>query len=693
MIELTEAVSYKVTESIGIISINSPPVNALGHPVRKGILIGIEQAIKDDQIKAIIIICRGRTFCAGADIREFGKPPIEPVLIKVLPEVDACPKPVIAAIHGTALGGGLELALSCNFRVAVESAKLGLPESKLGLLPGAGGTQRLPRVVGVEKALDMIVYGNPVSANEAFEIGLIDLIIDKDLETGAIDFTNKILAENLPVPRISENNEKILPYRGNTQIFDAFRKKIAKKTRGFLAPESIIKAIEGAVSMDFDQGVKYERELFQGLMNDSQSSAQRYFFFAERKVAKIPDLPKDTPQIDINSMGIIGAGTMGVGIVIAFLDSGMPVTLVEQKQDFLDKGVDKIQKHYQNQVAKKRMTQKTADERINRLTGSLSMNDLSDVDMVIEVVFEDIDLKKSIFTQLDSICKEGAILASNTSFLNVNEIAACTQRPEYVIGLHFFNPANIMKSLEIVRGDKTSKSVLATAVTISKRIGKIAVVVGVCYGFAGNRMFVKRSREVGKLILEGATADQIDRVIYNFGFPMGPFVLGDLVGLDVGWKKETSTGTTLKDKLCELERYGIKSGKGYYKYEKGSHRPIPDPTLNEIIEDVAQEQKIIRRTVSDKEIEDRCIYALINEGAKIVEEGIAIRPSDIDVLYVYGYGWPKYRGGPMFYADLIGLENVTSTLKEFESKYGNEWKPAPLLEKLVREGKNLDDLN
>ncbi len=693
MIQLTEVATLSVQDGIGLITLNNPPVNALGYSVRKGIADGIDQAVKDDQIKAIIIICEGRTFCAGADIREFGQPPKDPGLGDVLVVLDACPKPTIAAIHGTAFGGGLETALSCHFRVGVSTAQFGLPEVKLGLLPGAGGTQRLPRVVGPEKALTMIAIGNPIPAPEALEVGLIDEMIEGDLKEGALAFAKKVLAENRDLKKVSENNEKVEAARGKTEIFDNFRKSIARKTRGFDAPESCVKTVEAAVNMPFAEGLQTERDLFMELMSGSQSAAQRYVFFAERQVAKIPDIPKDTPQLDIKKVGIIGAGTMGGGIAMNFMNAGYRVTLVETQQDFLDRGLGVIKKNYDITASKGKMSADDVDQRMSLLTGTLSLEDLADVDMVIEAVYENMDLKKEIFGKLDGICKSDAILATNTSYLDVNEIAAQTKRPESVIGLHFFSPANVMRLLEIVRGEKTSKTVLATSLTIAKKIKKVPAVVGVCFGFAGNRMFSSRKREVDALLLEGAPADQIDRVIFDFGFPMGPFVLSDLIGLDLGWSEETSSSSSVRDILCESGRRGLKNGSGFYKYEAGSRIPIPDPEVTKMIADFAAKQGYEKREVSDDEIVQRCIYALINEGAKILEEGIAVRPSDLDIIWINGYGWPVYLGGPMFYADLIGLDKVLVTIKEFEAKFGEDWKPAALIEKLVSEGKGFKDLN
>ena len=693
MTALTDVIDYEQQGELAVICSSNPPVNALGYAVRKGLADGISKSMEDDSVKAIVIYCKGRTFFAGADITEFGKPMNEPSLGQVLEIIESCKKPVIAAMHGTTFGGGLETALTCHFRIAIPGSQFGLPEVKLGLLPGAGGTQRLPRVVGVEKALQMISTGNPIGAAEALENGLLDEITDGDLLDGALAFAKKIIAENRPLRTISQQTDKIENAKANPEVFTNFRKSIARKTRGFDAPEACVQAVEAAVNKPFAEGLKFERSLFEKLVSGSQSAAQRHYFFAERQVAKIPDIPKDTPQLEIDKVAVIGAGTMGGGIAMNFVNVGVPVTLIEVKQEFLDRGLATIQKNYDVTASKGRMTADDVKDKMSLITGSTNLEDLADADLVIEAVFENMDLKKEIFTKLNSICKPEAIMASNTSYLNIDEIAAVTHRPENVIGLHFFSPANVMKLLEIVRGEKTSKTVLATSLNVAKKIKKIAVMVGVCFGFAGNRMFAQRRREVDALLLEGATIDQLDRVLFDFGFPMGPFVLNDLIGNDIGWDKTTSTGSTIKEILCEQGRLGIKSGAGYYKYESGSRVPIPDPDVDKLVADLSAKNNIQRRDVTDAEIIERCIYAIINEGAKILEEGIAVRPSDLDVIWVNGYGWPVYLGGPMCYGDLIGTEKILKTLQKFEKEYGDVWKPAALLEKLVREGKGFKDLN
>jgi 3-hydroxyacyl-CoA dehydrogenase len=693
MAAITETVELENQNEIALLKIDNPPVNALGINVRKGIADGVQKAEEDKSVKAIMIVCQGRTFFAGADIREFGKPPEEPILTQMLDVIEACTKPVIAAIHGTAFGGGLETALTCHYRVAVPSAKLGLPEVKLGLLPGAGGTQRLPRLVGPEKALEMITSGDPVGAREALQIGLIDQIMEGDLVQGAIAFAEKVIADDSPLRKVSEMNEKVEAARGKPEIFGDFRKSIARKARGFEAPEACIKAVEASVNMPFDKGMSYERNLFVKLLLGSQSSAQRYYFFAERQVGKLPDIPKDTPLLDIRKAAIIGAGTMGGGITMNFVNAGIPVTLVETKKEFLDRGLGVIRKNYEITASKGKMTKEDVEKKMSLITGTISLEDVADADIIIEAVFENMDIKKDIFSRLDTICKKDAIMATNTSYLNVNEIAAMTSRPENVLGLHFFSPANVMRLLEIVRAEKTSKTVLATSLALASKIRKVAVVVGVCHGFAGNRMFAQREREVGRLILEGAAPSQVDKVIFDFGFPMGPLALRDLIGIDLGWSRETSTSSTIKEVLCEMGRFGLKSGAGYYKYEKGSRMPMPDPEIEKLIIDFSKQKNIRRREISDEEILQRCIYPIVNEGAKILEEKIAVRPGDLDVIWVNGYGWAVYLGGPMFWADTVGLDTILAGLKKYQSTFGDVWKPATLIEKLVREGKGFKDLS
>jgi 3-hydroxyacyl-CoA dehydrogenase len=691
MTKITEVVDLEKQGEIAILMINNPPVNALSVGVRKGMVDGVRMAMEDDSVKALVIACAGRTFIAGYDITEFGKPLLEPGLEIAFDLIENGQKPVISAIHGTALGGGLETALVCHFRVAVGSARFGLPEVLLGLLPGGGGTQRLPLVVGPEKAIQMIATGNQISAQDALQESLIDEIIEGDLVSGAVAFAKKVLAEKRPLRKIRDRREKVDAAKGKPEVFAEARKAFAKSKRGFEAPQACIDAVEAAVNLPIEEGLKKEQELFLKLMMGSQSAAQRYAFFAEREVAKIPDVPADTPQIPINKVGIVGAGTMGGGIAMNCANVGIPVIIMEVNQQLLDKGLGICRKNYENTASKGRITREDVEKRMSLIKGTLSLDDFADVDMVIEAVYENMDLKKEIFAKLDKICKPGAVLASNTSALNINEIASATKRPESVIGLHFFSPANVMRLLEVVRGEKTSKPVIATSMAFGKRIQKIAVLVGVCRGFVGNRMLYERSRETNKLILESGSPQQIDKVIFDFGFPMGPFTMSDMAGLDIGWNKATSKGETLRDRLCEAGRLGQKTSAGFYDYQPGNRTPIPSPVVEKMIKDFAAEHHFQQRTISDEEILEKSLYPMINEGAKILEEGIAIRPSDIDVIWIYGYGWPIYRGGPMFYADLVGVKKIYDKMMEFQKKEGDVWKPSALLEKLAKEGKGFKD--
>ena len=689
MTSINDVTTIEKDENISIITLNSPPVNALSASVREGLYKGITEARNDKETEAIIIICEGRTFIAGADISEFGKEPKGPSLYEVQEFIEDSNKPVIAAIHGTALGGGLEVALTCHYRIAVPSAKCGLPEVNLGLLPGAGGTQRLPRVVGVEKALQMVTSGQHVSAKECQKIGLVDEISKEDnLRGDSISFAKKIVSENRPLIRISEMNDKVEAARGNENIFKDFRNSIARKSRGFLAPEYNIQCIEAAVNKSFSDGIKVERKLFMELVTSTQSAAQRYAFFAQRQVAKIPDIGPDTETKPFKSVGVIGAGTMGGGISMNFANVGIPVTIIEQNQERLDKGLDIIRKNYENTANKGRITFDDVEKRTSLIHGSTNINDLANCDVIIEAVFENMKLKKDIFKELDNIVKKDAILATNTSALDVNEIAAITSRPESVIGLHFFSPANVMRLLEIVRGEKTSKSVLATAMKMAKNIGKIAAVVGVCPGFVGNRILAQRQREANKLILEGAMPWEVDDALFNFGFPMGPFAMSDLTGLDIGWDEDLSTGDTIRDKLCEIGRLGQKTGKGFYIYDEKRNK-IPDTEVENLIIEFSEKHQIKRRKISREEILERCLYPMINEGFKILEEGMAIRASDIDIVWINGYGWPVYEGGPMFYGQLIGYKKIFEWHKEMEKKFGSDFTPSPYLEKVVNEKINL----
>jgi 3-hydroxyacyl-CoA dehydrogenase len=692
MTEINSVTTLTQDGDVAVITLNSPPVNALSAKVREGLFEGFKAAIASDA-KAIVLICEGRTFIAGADITEFGGAMAGPSLFDVQEMMESAPKPVVAAIHGTALGGGLEVALCAHYRVAVPSARVGLPEVALGLLPGAGGTQRLPRIVGVEAALDMVTSGRHVPAKQALGMGLVDELVDEgELKEGALAFARKAVADGKPLVKVRENNAKLEAAKGHPEIFETFRKANARKFRGFAAPEANIKCVEAAVnSATFEEGLKVERKLFGELMTGPQSAAQRYYFFAERQANKIPDVPDDTPTRPIKSVGIIGAGTMGGGIAMNFANAGIPVIIVEQQQEPLDRGLSVIRKNYERTASRGGITAEQVEQRTGLIKGSLDMGDFKDVDLVIEAVFERMDIKQDIFKRLDAICKPGAILATNTSALNIDEIASVTKRPQDVIGLHFFSPANVMKLLEIVRADHTAKDVIATSMKLAKQIGKVAVLVGVTPGFVGNRILGQRQREAQKLVLEGAMPWDVDRVLYDFGFPMGPFAMSDLAGLDIGWVKENSKGETIRDVLCEMDRRGQKTGAGYYDYDENRNAK-PSPVTEKIINDFIAKSGANPRKISDEEILERCIYPMINEGAKILEGGKAIRPSDIDVVWVNGYGWPVYRGGPMFYGDQVGPDKVLAKMQEFQAKMGDTFKPAALLEKLVAEGRKFSDI-
>jgi 3-hydroxyacyl-CoA dehydrogenase len=677
---------------VSVITLNSPPVNALSQAVREGLDQALRTAFADTKTKAVVIVCDGRTFVAGADIREFGKPRKPPGLKDFQQLFDGAPKPVIAAIHGTALGGGLELAMMAHYRVAVPSARVGLPEVNIGILPGGGGTQALPRIVGVEKALEMMTSGRHVPAKEAQAAGIIDEIVPEgNLKQAGIAFAKKLIAEKKPIKRVRDLTDKIEAARKTPEVFANFRKANARKFRNMTAPENIIKCVEAAVSLAFDDGLKRESELSAELHSGPQAPAMRHSFFAEREAAKIPDVPDDTPTLPVNTVGIIGAGTMGGGIAMNFANVGIPVKIVETKQEALDRGLSVIRKNYERTAQRGGMTQDDVEKRMKLISGSLDLNALKDVDLVIEAVFERMDIKKDVFAKLDAIAKPGAILATNTSGLNIDEIASVTKRPQDVIGLHFFSPANVMKLLEVVRADHTSKPVIATSMQLAKKIGKVAALVGVCPGFVGNRILRQRQLEANKLVLEGAMPWDVDRVLYGFGFPMGPFAMSDLAGLDIGWVKENSKGETLRDVLCEMDRRGQKTGAGYYDYDDNRNAK-PSPVTEKIIKDFMAKKGINGRKISDEEILERCLYPMINEGVQILADRKAIRASDIDVIWQYGYGFPGYRGGLMYYGDQIGPAKVLAKLKEFQATMGDQFKPAPLLEKIVADGKTFADI-
>ncbi|MET0333012.1 MAG: 3-hydroxyacyl-CoA dehydrogenase NAD-binding domain-containing protein [Rhizobacter sp.] len=688
VIQTSGAGSFTVEGDIGILTIDYPPVNALSQATRQGIVDGMKAANDNPAVKAVVLICAGRTFLAGADITEFGKPPKAPGLREAQDLIENSAKPVIAAIHGTALGGGLEVAMCCHYRVAVPSAKCGLPEVLIGVLPGAGGTQRLPRLVGVEKGLDMIVNGTHVPAKECLAMGLVDeLVPEGTLRDGAINFAKKVIAEKRPLRKVRDNDDKIAAARGKPEIFANVRKANAKKFRGLPAPEACIQCVEAAVNGSFDDGLATERRLFGELVAGTESIAQRYAFFAQREAAKIPGIPADTPIVDVKHVGIIGAGTMGGGIAMNFANVGIKITIVETAQAALDRGLGVIRRNYENSAKKGRFTQEEVEKRMALITGSLEMESLADCDLVIEAVFENMPVKKEIFGKLDRIVKRGAVLATNTSALDVNEIAsAATSRPEAVVGMHFFSPANVMKLLEVVRGEKTSDTALATAMQVGKKIGKVAAISGVCPGFIGNRILGARGAQAFAMLMEGAMPWDIDQVLYDFGMPMGPYAMSDLAGLDLGWIKEKSTGSTIREVMCEMDRRGQKTGAGYYDYDE-NRNANPSEVTRKVITDFMAKEGRTPREVSKAEILERCTYAMINEGAKILEEGIALRASDIDVVWLNGYGWPIYRGGPMFYADTVGLDKVVAKLKEYGPRMGKNFTISPLLEKMAAEGK------
>ena len=691
-------VSYELREQVGIVVIDNPPVNALSQPVRAGLMTALERARADD-CEALLILCRGRTFIAGADITEFGKPPREPHLPDVITSLEGFPKPVIAALHGTALGGGLEVAMAAHYRCALPDARLGLPEVKLGLLPGAGGTQRLPRLVGVETALDMMTGGAPVSAASALEAGLIDQVLDGELEAAAIAYCQQLLASGA---ERRPTGELTVAAPASPDFFADYRKRIARRTRGQPAPGFIVELVELATHTGIDEGQARERECFIACRESPVSAAMRHVFFAERATAKLPDIPADTATLPVNSVGVIGAGTMGGGIAMCFANAGIPVKLLETKQEFLDRGMDVIAKNYATSVKRGRFSQDQVDSFLANFSGTTDYADLGQVDLVIEAVFENMDVKKTVFAELDTACKPDCLLATNTSYLDVNEIAACTNRADKVLGAHFFSPANVMKLLEVVRADATSPDALKTLMQVGKKIGKIPVAVGVCHGFVGNRMLSPYARQAQLLLLEGATPYQVDSAMEQWGMAMGPIAVGDLAGIDIGYRSRRDRGiesrsvleSELADTLVEMERLGQKTGAGYYRYNPETRARENDPEVEALIEEIAGRNGVTRRDIDEGEIVDRLVLSLVNEGAAILKEGIAARPSDIDVVYLNGYGFPVWRGGPMFYADSLGLDTVIARLEEFEQLTGDTvWAPHPLLRELAEAGKQLASLN
>ncbi len=691
---MSEVVKLERHDAIAIVTVNSPPVNALSAAVRRGIFECVKSAAADPEVKAIVLTCAGRTFIAGADITEFGKPPQPPGLGEVIAELENCSKPTIAAIHGTALGGGLEVALGCHFRVAVKEARLGLPEVKLGLLPGAGGTQRLPRAVGPELAVKMIVGGDPIGAAEALKQGLIDEIVEGPASGGEA-FARKVLAEKRPLRKLRDDDSKLAAAKADRSIFTNAVAALTKKARGLEAPFAAADAVGAAIDLPFDEGLKKEREGFLKLMNGDQSKAQRYAFFSEREAAKIAGVPEGTKPRNVERVAIIGAGTMGGGIAMSFANAGIPVTLIETGDEQLKRGMGVMRKNYEATAARGGIPADAPAKRMGLINGVVGLENVKDADLVIEAVFETMAIKKEVFTALDKYAKPGAVLASNTSYLNIDEIAKVTSRPQDVLGMHFFSPANVMKLCEIVRADKTAPDALTTAVAVARKIAKVPAVVGVCDGFVGNRMLAQRGKQGEKLLYDGASPQQIDGVVTKFGLPMGPFAMGDLAGLDIGWRSRQDRGikSPIGDALYDAGRHGQKTGKGYYKYEQGSRAPLPDPEVDKMLDEVRAKMGRKGRTVSDEEILERMMYPMINEGARILEEKIAARPSDIDVIWLYGYGWPIYRGGPMFYADQVGLKHIADRLSYYAKETNDpSLEPAPLLKRLAAEGKTFASL-
>ena len=683
---------------VAVVLVDHPPVNAISQAVRAGIIDQVRAADADDGVTAIVLACKGRTFMAGADITEFATGPQPPQFPDVIAALEGAGKPVVAAIHGTAFGGGLELALACHYRMALASARIGLPEVNIGIIPGAGGTQRLPRVAGVEAALDAIVTGRPVPAPAAHAAGAIDVLADTDLLDAAVTYAEKLAADGAPLKKVRDID--IDPASLPDGFFDGYRKKMARYTRGFFAPERCIQAVEAAVNLPFDDGIARERDLIVECFKHPQARALQYAFFSERQAAQIPGLSKATERRQIAKVGVIGAGTMGGGISMNFLNAGIPVTILEVEQAALDRGLGIIRSNYEATARKGRLTAEDVEQRLGLLASTLDYDALADCDLIIEAVFESMDIKKQVFAKLDAVAKPGAILATNTSYLNIDEIAAVTGRPADVLGLHFFSPANVMRLLEIVRADQTAPEVLATAMDMAKKIGKVGVVAGVCHGFIGNRMLEGYGREASLLLLEGAAPEQIDKAIYDFGYPMGPLAMSDMAGLDIGHMLRQAfpadrfdpNAYQVADRLVKMGRKGQKTGAGYYRYEPGNRTPIPDPDVAAIIEETAAKLGIERRQITDEEIVERCILPLINEGAAILEEGIAYRASDIDVVYLYGYGFPRYRGGPMYHADSLGLAHVADRIEHYRASQGDRWwTPAPLIQRLAAEGKGFAD--
>ena len=692
---MSDVVNLDIVKEIAVVTVDDPPVNAINQKIRAGLKKAFETVNAEKEVEAIVLMCAGRTFMAGADIKEFDEPIAEPGYHEVFSIIENCSKPVVAAMHGTALGGGLEAALACHYRCAIKDARMGLPEVSLGIIPGAGGSQRLPRLIGAKAALEFILGITPVGAKKAYELGILDHVIDGDLNEGALNYVRSLLADAAGPRKTSELNVNTDGYDG--EFLAEVRERAGRLARGQKAPELVIEAVNNAVNLPFDEGIREEKRIGGDALVSDEAKALRYIFFAERQIGNIPNLSKDTAKIPIEDVAILGSGTMGGGIAMNFANVGIPVTIVDVSDEALQRGLGVIEKNYQNTVSRGRLAQSQMAERLSLISGSTDYNAIADKDLVIEAVFEDMELKLRVFKEIDGICKEDAIIATNTSTLNIDEIAAVTSRPEKVVGLHFFSPANVMKLLEIIRAEKTSPEVLATCINLSKRIKKVGVVAGVCFGFIGNRMMLEGChREADQMLLEGATPEQLDRVIYDFGFPMGPLAMHDMAGIDVMHSILKTTGKIEDNpppyfnvlyQVGELGRFGQKTGAGFHRYEEGSRKPLQDPLIDDLIAQEAEKLGITRARIEDAEIERRFTYALINEGAKILEEGIAYRPGDIDVIWSYGYGFPRFRGGPMYMADQIGLDKIYEVVVSYRDRFGDYWVPAPLLKQLAKDGK------
>ncbi|MEO4046930.1 3-hydroxyacyl-CoA dehydrogenase NAD-binding domain-containing protein [Pseudomonas sp. CAU 1711] len=696
---MSAIVHFERRANLALITVNNPPVNALGLAVRQGLLRAFHEAEADSQVEAIVLLCAGNTFMAGADIKEFGLPPQAPSLPEVVAAIEACSKPSVAVLHGSALGGGLEVAMACHYRVALSSARLGLPEVKLGLLPGAGGTQRLPRLAGVAKALEMIVGGAPITAGEALECGMLDALVEGEPAEAGRAFAERLLREGHGVRRTGELH--LAADAETAALLTAKRTEVMQRMPGLFSPLRCVAAVEAALLLPFAAGLKRERELFQECLASSQRAALVHAFFAERRAGKVPGLAVDTPIRAVASAAVIGGGTMGVGIALCFVSAGIPVKLLEVDRASAERALQRARDTLAASVKRGSLSQETLEQRLQLIDGVCDYQALAEVDLAIEAVFEDMTVKRQVFERLDAVCKPGAVLASNTSSLDLNAIAAFTRRPQDVVGLHFFSPANVMRLLEVVRGEQTSDEVLASALALAKRLKKVAVVVGVCDGFVGNRMIFQYGREAEFLLEEGATPEQVDGALRDFGMVMGPLAMRDLSGLDIGLAIRQRQRQALSaeyplprllDKLCAAGMLGQKSGQGFYRYEAGSRTPQPNLELQPLLEAASAEQGIERRALDESYMVERLVFALVNEGAKILEEGIAQRASDIDLIYLNGYGFPAHRGGPMFYADQLGLDEVLARIREFHERFGAWWQPAPLLQRLAAEGRTFNDL-